>query len=159
MMNDRSFWDSSAIVSVCVPPQGVDSIYQRLREETQLVVWWGTPVEVASAFHRLRHGNVLAEEALSRAQARLSSIRRGWVEISPSERVRMLAEALPRMYRLRAADFLQLAAALVWCDERPRNRPFVCLDRRLMEAARAAGFTALPEPLPPRRNVIGSSHG
>jgi hypothetical protein len=33
-----------------------------------------------------------------------------------------------------------LAAALEWCDQRPRHRPFVCFDRRLAEAAFQLGF-------------------
>jgi hypothetical protein len=45
---------------------------------------------------------------------------------------------------LRATDALQLAAALVWCDETPRGEPFVCLDERLGDAARREGFRLLP---------------
>jgi hypothetical protein len=45
---------------------------------------------------------------------------------------------------LRAADALQLAAALVWCQGDPLQHGFVCLDQRLREAARREGFTALP---------------
>jgi hypothetical protein len=46
---------------------------------------------------------------------------------------------------LRAADALQLAAALVWCDEAPQGTAFVCLDDRLRDAARREGFAVLPE--------------
>jgi hypothetical protein len=49
------------------------------------------------------------------------------------------------LHPLRAADSLQLAAALVWVDRRPLGRPFICLDSRLREAARREGFTALPQ--------------
>ncbi|MBI3050076.1 MAG: hypothetical protein HYY76_17390 [Acidobacteria bacterium] len=35
---------------------------------------------------------------------------------------------------------LTLAAALVWCEEQPASETFVCLDRRLREAARREGF-------------------
>jgi hypothetical protein len=45
---------------------------------------------------------------------------------------------------LRAADALQLAAALIVCDERPESLSFVCLDDRLREAARKEGFPVLP---------------
>jgi hypothetical protein len=45
---------------------------------------------------------------------------------------------------LRGADALQLAAALVWCDEAPQGDTFVCLDERLKEAARREGFGVLP---------------
>jgi hypothetical protein len=34
-----------------------------------------------------------------------------------------------------------VAAALVWCKERPRARNFICFDNELLDAARSAGFT------------------
>ena len=41
---------------------------------------------------------------------------------------------------LRAADAFQLAAALVWCKERPNRRLFVSFDNALADAAEAEGF-------------------
>ena len=38
----------------------------------------------------------------------------------------------------------QLASALVWCAEEPRDESFVCLDARLREAAAREGFRLLP---------------
>jgi hypothetical protein len=46
---------------------------------------------------------------------------------------------------LRAADALQLGAALVWCEEQSHGEVFVCLDARLREAARREGFSLAPE--------------
>ncbi len=60
----------------------------------------------------------------------------------------MLRERALRLlssHHLRAADSLQLAAALVWAREQPRGRVFISLDSRLGEAARREGFTVLPE--------------
>jgi predicted nucleic acid-binding protein len=68
-------------------------------------------------------------------------LRGTWREIQPTERVRDLAERRLERYELRAADALQLAAALVWCRERPRGRSFLCRDLRLNEAARGEGFS------------------
>lgn len=45
-----------------------------------------------------------------------------------------------RLHPLRAADALQLAAALVLSDFEPRTLPFVTLDDRLASAARREGF-------------------
>ena len=67
-----------------------------------------------------------------------------WDEILPSEQIRTLAEGLPVEYGIRGADALQLAAALVWCRERPRRRPFVCFDERQVAAVSKAGFTVRP---------------
>jgi hypothetical protein len=70
----------------------------------------------------------------------LGQLRPSWDEIQPSESVRAIAEELPDRYDVRALDAMQLAAALVWCRERPNRRPFICFDERLSSAAAAAGF-------------------
>ncbi|PYS52377.1 MAG: hypothetical protein DMF68_01790 [Acidobacteria bacterium] len=62
----------------------------------------------------------------------------------PSAKVRSLAERLPDAYGLRALDSFQLAAALVWCNEKPKNRVFVCDDSKLSMAAQTVGFTVVP---------------
>jgi hypothetical protein len=61
----------------------------------------------------------------------------------PSESVRRTAERLLRTHPLRAADSLQLAAALIASDHDPRSLELVCMDERLKSAARREGFTVL----------------
>ncbi len=61
-------------------------------------------------------------------------------EVKEMSRLLSLAVDLPEQYGIRSLDAFQLAAALVWCNEKPSNRPFVCSDKRLSEAATAAGF-------------------
>ena len=111
-----------------------------LREVGRLVVWWGTPIEARSAFARLVRDGSLADAERLRAVKLLDQLRHSWDEIQPSEKVRRLAEELPDRYGVRAADATQLAAALVWCRERPNRRPFVCFDERLANAAATVGF-------------------
>jgi hypothetical protein len=43
---------------------------------------------------------------------------------------------------LKAADSLQLAAALVWCKENPKGKDFVSGDEKLIKAAEVIGFAA-----------------
>ena len=53
--------------------------------------------------------------------------------------------SLPQLlerYDLRAADALQLAAALGWCENAPRGRVFLTADQKLREAALLSGFDA-----------------
>jgi hypothetical protein len=109
-----------------------------------MVVWWGTPLEARSAFARLeRDGDItLAERGV--AVKLLGQLRLAWDEILPTEKLRTLAEDLPDAHRLRAADAAQLAAALVWCRERPKERPLVCFDQRLRAAASTLGFSVRP---------------
>lgn len=109
-----------------------------------MVVWWGTPLEARSAFARLVREGHLTDEERHAAIRLLERLRVAWDEILPTEKLRSLAEELPDAHGLRAADAAQLAAALVWCGERPRKRSFVCFDERLRAAALALGFTVRP---------------
>jgi hypothetical protein len=109
-----------------------------------MVVWWGTPVEARSAFARLLREGRLTDQERVKAIRLLGQLRAGWDEIQPTERVRSLAEDLPDAHVLRAGDATQLAAALVWCRERPRQRPLVAFDDRLRTAAAALGFSVRP---------------
>jgi predicted nucleic acid-binding protein len=58
-------------------------------------------------------------------------------------RVERRARRLLALHPLRAADALQLASALVACDERPDRLPLVTLDERLAAAAMREGFRVL----------------
>jgi hypothetical protein len=109
-----------------------------------MVVWWDTPLEARSAFARLVREQQLTADERTRAVARLSQLRAAWDEILPTERVRSLAEELPDAHELRAADAAQLAAALVWCRERPKKRVLDCFDERLRTVACAVGFSVRP---------------
>lgn len=139
-----AFWDTSAIVPLCCQQKLSQSMRKRWRETTRVVVWWGTTVEVRSAVSRLHGEGFLTAKGRQHALARLEVLRQEWREMMPSDRARTLAEGLPDAYGLRALDSFQLAAALVWCNERPKNRVFVCDDARLSGAAQTMGFTVVP---------------
>ncbi len=139
-----AFWDGSAIVPLCCAQSGSAQGRRLLAELGRMVAWWGTPVEGRSAVARLVRDGGLTSGQRATAVRLLHQLRRSWDEILPSEAVRAIAEALPDDYSLRAGDAWQLAAALVWCRERPRRRPFVCLDKRLAKAASDMGFTVHP---------------
>ena len=136
------FWDASAIVPLCVPIEN-PAQGRRLLRQHALVVWWGTHVEVVSAVCRLKRERVLSEEQYAAAGRRIQTLRSSWREIQPTSRLRDLAEACLERHELCAADALQLAAALVWCHEKPRNRAFLCRDARLAKAARGEGFAMI----------------
>ena len=67
-----------------------------------------------------------------------------WTEVLPTDSVRSQAERLLLRHPLRAADALQLAAAMLWVDAEPDGHPLITFDGRLAEAARGEGFRALP---------------
>lgn len=139
-----AFWDASAIVPLCCSQPATAQGRRLRRELKRMAVWWGTPLEARSAFARLvREGHLTTDER-ARAIKLLGQLRVAWDEILPTEQVRSLAEALPDAVGVRAADAAQLAAALVWCRERPKQRPLVCFDERLRTAATALGFSVRP---------------
>ena len=105
-----------------------------------MVVWWSTPVECLSALaHQERDGG-LSPEAVDTSRLLLTELRQTWNEIQPSEEVRDHAGRFLLRHPLRAADSLQLAAAMTWVDGRPRGQLFCTLDGRLAGAARREGF-------------------
>jgi uncharacterized protein len=139
-----AFWDASAIVPLCCSQRATAQGRRLRRELKRMVVWWGTPLEVRRAFARLvREGQLTAQERATAVRL-LAQLRIAWDEILPTEKVRSLAEDLPDTHGVRAADAAQLAAALVWCRERPKQRPLVCFDERLRAAAATLGFAVRP---------------
>ncbi|MGQ0568951.1 MAG: type II toxin-antitoxin system VapC family toxin [Armatimonadota bacterium] len=143
MATEPAFWDASAVVPLCVDQPAAGVLRRLVRQHSRLVVWWGTPVEVAGALTRLMRQGLMTAQGRGQAQARLAVLRRAWAEVLPTEALRDLAEGMPTQHDVRAADAFQLAAAVVWCRERPRNRPFICYDRRLAVAAERVGFTVI----------------
>jgi uncharacterized protein len=135
-----AFWDASAIVPLCCSQAATNRSRKLLRDAGRMVVWWGSLIEARSAFARLVRDGSLTEADRVRAVRLLVQLRPSWDEIQPSESVRAIAEELPDRYGVRALDAMQLAAALVWCRERPTRRSFICFDERLSRAAAAAGF-------------------
>lgn len=136
---EAAFWDSSALVPICLQ-QRFSPAVRELSELYDVVVWWATPVEARSAFARELRAGTLTPVEYRQALQKFNVIRAGWYEIQPAEELREIAEALLERYHLRGADALQLAAAYVWSGRKPFGRPFICCDKRLLDAAREAGF-------------------
>lgn len=142
MRSSSAFWDSSAIVPLCVN-QAASHQAHGLFRKFALVVWWGSYIEVHSALCRLHRQKEISDLAKRGAPARLRLLSRGWREVLPNEQVRDLAIRSLESNALRAADSLQLAASLVWCSEHPSKRTFICADGRLAQAASSAGFSVI----------------
>jgi predicted nucleic acid-binding protein len=137
-----AYWDASALVPLCVQEAATRSAELHLKKFVP-VVWWGSPVEIHSAICRLHRERAITDSGKKGAIARLEMLGRGCREILPGDQLRELAVQLRDEYSLRAADSLQLAASLIWCEQRPARRSFVCADQRLSKAARSIGFVVL----------------
>ena len=68
-------------------------------------------------------------------------IAQAWVSVRSTGTTAAAACSLLDLHPLRAADALQLAAALEWCEGKPLGNVFLTFDKRLREAAGSTGFT------------------
>ncbi len=139
------FWDTSTIIPLIVQEPHSDTLRQLLEQDAGVVVWWATRIECLSAISRRVRDGTLSTEGEASARELLNDLSGSWTEVQPTARLRTLAEQALVTHPLRAADALQLASALIWCDSQPRGRPFVCLDERLRNAASRSGFALLPD--------------
>jgi predicted nucleic acid-binding protein len=137
------FWDTSALVSLVAEEPRSAACRRLLKDKQGVVVWALTRTEMISAvWQRARSGD-LTTTSLTRALTRIEAMSRQWDEISDLDLVRERAERLLAQHPLRAADALQLAAALILTRDRPRGRDFVTADGGLAQAAAAEGFRVL----------------
>jgi predicted nucleic acid-binding protein len=135
-----AFWDSSALVPLCIE-QTQTKTATELFADYRVAVWWSTPVEIISALTRLvRMGEIAHDELLS-GKRLAETIAATWVSIKPAGRIVDEACSLLEAHPLSAADALQLAAALEWCEGKPQGNVFLTFDKRLREAAELIGFT------------------
>jgi hypothetical protein len=119
-------------------------IQKILKQDEDIVVWWATRIECLSAFERRRWEGILPAKAALNAKSVLASLAAGWSEVLPSELVRRRAERLLATHALRAADALQLAAALIWAEEAPESLELISFDQNLRGGASKEGFIVLP---------------
>lgn len=138
------YWDASALVPL-VLVEDTTAYLERLAEQATIVTWWLSDVEIASAVERRSREGRLDSGGRARALSTLATLATAWTEVSAVAAVRERAYRLLATHALRAADAVQLAAALVATGDRPRDHEFIALDGRLREAAQREGFN-VPDP-------------
>jgi len=137
------FWDSSAIVPLVLVEDSSAAAKDMLADRGGMTVWWGSTIECTSAIARAEREARLDSHGTADAVAALRLLRSGWTEMDPTSKVRDMAERLIRVHPLRAADALQLAAAIIAAQDQPAALPFLTLDDRLAEAAGREGFPVI----------------
>jgi predicted nucleic acid-binding protein len=137
------FWDTSAIIPLWIAEQGSTRAKAWYRNDPEVIVWTLTRVEIFSALARRRR------EAPA-AASRLLTVRRDfiraweqWSEVTAIEIVRRHAERIVESYPLRAADALQIGAAVLAGEDNPAGLEFVTFDENLAHAAEREGFRVL----------------
>ncbi len=136
------FWDTSALLPLLVDQPASRSSRRICKADPSMAVWWGTAIECASGIARLRREEVVTVQEESSILSLLDDLAASWVEIVPGDPLRTEARRLLRVHPLRAADAMQLAAALVW-RRGSGGETVATFDERLALAARLEGFVVM----------------
>ena len=137
------YWDASAIVPLLVQESASEWAYSHIKSDGSVVTWYWTVVEIRSAIERRMREGQLPRPDYRRLVDRLNALASEWDEVADGLAVRQQAVNLLGRHALRAADAGQLAAAQLVAEHNPASLEFVCLDRRLSEAAEREGFRVL----------------
>ena len=140
----RAFWDTSAVVPLCCQDKFSIEARTLSRRFERIIVWWNTRVEIRSALTRLLRDGKINKEGFRNAMLSVEALQARWSEVLPIEAVREIAEDCLDRFPLRSPDALQLAAALLWCNSKPKRRAFICFDPQLSNAAMESGFDVHP---------------
>jgi predicted nucleic acid-binding protein len=136
------FWDTSALVPQFVAERQSERVGQWLRDDSEVAVWMLTRVELVSAIvRRQRERPELAPFFRHSLQLMIDSSAM-WIEVNDAAAVRRHAEAILQHHPLRAADALQLGAALEAAEGDPSALEFVTLDRSSEQRPRARGSSS-----------------
>ena len=134
------FWDTSALIPLIVDEPKTGAMRAVWKRDSGMVVWWGTSVECASALARVGRDGTISDQDVDVARDLLETLASSWTEVLPTDGVREHAGRVLLRHPLRAADALQIGAAMVWAEDRPRGHSFCTLDARLADVARLEGF-------------------
>jgi predicted nucleic acid-binding protein len=139
------FWDASAVAPLLVAERRSGQIRELLHADREMLVWWATRIECVSALRRREREEALSPTGTRQALDLLDTLAAAWSEVLPTDAVRTSAERALAVHSLRAADSLQLAAAMAWRRGERGDFELVTLDDRLRDAAQREGFRCLPE--------------
>lgn len=116
------------------------SVFER---DSLIVTWSLSVVEIVSTLERKLRRNEENLSQLRESKKSLNELEAYWIEVTDIDQVKNRARRLLSVHDLRAADSLQLAAALLFCEERPSDLNFICFDQRLGHAAEREGFRVI----------------
>jgi predicted nucleic acid-binding protein len=137
-----AFWDSSSLVPLCVT-QAASEKARQLVQEYSLVAWWGTSIEIASAIQRLTRTGDISQQEGQASHLRRKKLVKTFRTIQAEGPVLEQAEAIILKYPVKAADAMQLAAAMVWTMLDPVGSTFISGDRQVLAVAKELGFEVI----------------
>jgi predicted nucleic acid-binding protein len=140
------FWDASAVLPLIIEESGTELVRSWLRDDSNMVLWGLSRLELASAVERrFREGSLSASQRAA-ALLRAERIANDAHEVTDLLAVRVRGLPLLARHPLRAADAAQLGAALLVADPDPSSLSFAVLDRLLAHAAVREGLRVLSWP-------------
>ena len=135
------FWDSSAVLSLVATGTRTNDMLGLLREDSTMLVWTMTPIECLSAIYASGHkANMPIQSKTAEITKRLKQLQDSWIEVHQVAWVKKRAERLLSVHGMSTAAALQLAAALIACEDRPDELPIVTFDPELARCASREGF-------------------
>jgi hypothetical protein len=138
------YWDSSALAALHVEQAATPPIRDLYQRDPVILTWVLSEVEVRSGVARLTRTGDLGRQETQTVLLRIDSFWEEVHEIAMVEAVKVRAKRLLGVHVLRAADALQLGAALAGAYDSPLGWEFVCLDQQLGMAAQREGFSVVP---------------
>jgi hypothetical protein len=100
------FWDASAIVPLLIAEVSTRRLQALAARDPDMLVWWASEVECASALARLERNAMLDPQAAVFAFSRLKQFAAGWHEVDPSDMIRGTAVRLLRVHQTIASPAL-----------------------------------------------------
>lgn len=135
------YWDASALIPLLVLEPSTALARSWLADDSAIVTWAWTRVEITSAIERRARQVALSRHDRRQVLGKLDVFAGTWDEVTEILAVRSRASLLLARHPLRAADAGQLGAALLVNEQLGGEPlPFMCLDRRLSEAAEREGL-------------------
>ena len=138
------FWDTSALLPLLIKEASSSTMKKLYEESSEVIVWWGTEIECISALARREREESVSITECFDAGKRLQEILSYVAEVGPSLEIKRIAKRLLKTHPLRAADALQLAAAISVAGENLSDLTMVTLDNRLKHCAEREGLQVVP---------------
>ncbi|MCR4374440.1 MAG: type II toxin-antitoxin system VapC family toxin [Acidobacteria bacterium] len=137
------FWDTSALLPLFIDEPATEACRSLVASDPVIIVWEATSVEMLSALARLRRESTGFDDLWPSVRQEMLERWTTWSRVADWPKVSRRAQRLVSVHPLKAADALQLAAALVACEDQPHELPIVTRDRPLAHAARLEGFPTI----------------
>jgi uncharacterized protein len=77
------FWDASAIIPLLVAEPTRERLIRLLEQDSEVLAWWGTPVEIASALAQREREGLASANEVGAALVAARELADSWHELSP----------------------------------------------------------------------------